>query len=122
MHRASALFVLAACAFLWAPGCGGTVGRPVDTLAESRLQPEVIGLNYLFPVVDSRPPGAPSDPKGPRPSAAHVWRPGYWGWGGAEFTWRSGEWTMPPSPNMAWVRPTWASVDGGYRFRHGEWR
>jgi YXWGXW repeat-containing protein len=57
-----------------------------------------------------------------RPSARHVWVPGYWSWQGSRHTWVAGRWELPPREHAVWVAPRWEHRDNGYVFVAGSWQ
>jgi hypothetical protein len=58
-----------------------------------------------------------------RPSPAHVWIAGYWGWRGGRYLWTPGYWCYPPRPHSVWVRPHWERhPQRGYIHIEGHWR
>jgi hypothetical protein len=73
-------------------------------------------------VVTQAPPTALSEPALPRPSAQHVWIPGYYTWRDNRYLWIAGRWELPPRSDATWVPPRWERESGGYRFYEGYWR
>jgi hypothetical protein len=57
-----------------------------------------------------------------RPSAQHVWIPGYYTWRDNRYVWIAGRWEMPPRTEAVWVAPRWERESGGYRFYEGYWQ
>ncbi|MGD0674715.1 MAG: hypothetical protein ABSC94_04815 [Polyangiaceae bacterium] len=56
-----------------------------------------------------------------RPSPAHFWAPGYWGWGGPRgYVWNGGRWDRE-RPGYVWARPHWVGAGRGHRFVSGAW-
>ena len=50
------------------------------------------------------------------------WIPGYWGWDDerSDFIWVSGFWRVPP-PGRQWVPGHWQQVEGGWQWVPGYW-
>jgi hypothetical protein len=66
------------------------------------------------------PPKPESIPE--RPSAAHVWTPGYWDWQNGQHVWVAGQWQIPPRPNMTWVPAHWEARENRFVLVAGYWR
>jgi hypothetical protein len=56
------------------------------------------------------------------PGPAYVWVPGYWTWTGAEYSWSSGRWVVPPRGHNHWVRGRWERRGHHWRRVDGHWR
>jgi hypothetical protein len=67
------------------------------------------------------PPAVRVEVESRRPSAAHVWTPGYWTWGGTQYVWSGGRWLRPARANLVWRAPQWVQQDGGWIFVTGAW-
>jgi hypothetical protein len=61
--------------------------------------------------VDSEPPEPVYEERPRAPSAAHLWTPGFWDWGGARWIWRAGMWRMRPTGRV-YVPPHYEVVGG----------
>ncbi|HVX65211.1 MAG TPA: hypothetical protein VHA11_01340 [Bryobacteraceae bacterium] len=68
------------------------------------------------------PPRPPREVIVVRPSARHVWVPGYYRWAGHRYVWTRGYWVMPPRPRAVWVPGYWAPRRGGHVWIAGYWR
>ena len=73
-------------------------------------------------VVNSAPPVVQQEVVLARPSAQHVWVPGYWTWRNNRYEWMAGHWEIPPFSGATWVAPHTEPVNGAYRFYEGYWR
>ena len=73
-------------------------------------------------VVISAPPALRVERMLPRPSAAHVWVPGYWMWDSKAYVWTPGMWMAPPEPSAVWVAPRFEKRSGVSVFISGYWR
>ena len=73
-------------------------------------------------VVEQAPPLPEREIIIARPSPAHVWIGGYWGWHAGRHVWVSGRWDLPPRTGVVWVAPRWVRHGHGYRFHSGGWR
>lgn len=73
------------------------------------------------PVVDEAPPPPEREIIVDRPSPAHVWVGGYWGWDAGRHVWVGGRWDLPPRANVVWVGPRWERRGHGYVFVSGRW-
>ena len=60
---------------------------------------------------DSEPPDPVYEEKPKPPTAAHVWTPGYWGWGGARWAWHPGMYRMRPA-GLNYVGPHYEVLNG----------
>src|SRR5436190_21712750 len=56
-------------------------------------------------VVKQAPPAIRVEVVSARPSAKHVWVPGFWTWETSAYVWVPGEWMLPPEPAAVWVAP-----------------
>jgi hypothetical protein len=72
-------------------------------------------------VVTQAPPAAPQEPILERPSAQHVWIPGYYTYRDNRYVWISGRWEIPPRADAKWIAPRWEKESNGYRFYEGHW-
>lgn len=66
-------------------------------------------------VIEEAPPPPEREVIVARPSPAHVWIGGYWGFQAGKHVWISGRWDLPPRSNVVWVAPRWER----HRHRHG---
>jgi hypothetical protein len=83
--------------------------------AQQQGQPEVVATEP--------PPPPQRELIYERPTASHVWVPGYWGWQNGRHVWVSGQWSTTPRANMMWVPPRWEHRGGNrYVFVAGYWR
>lgn len=57
-----------------------------------------------------------------RPTGAHVWVPGFWGWRDGKHTWESGRWVVPPRKTATWIPARWELRGDRYALVPGEWR
>jgi hypothetical protein len=59
-----------------------------------------------------------------RPSARHIWVPGYWDWAPArhQYIWIGGRWVRPHHRHAVWVTPRWERRGNGTFFIRGHWR
>lgn len=73
-------------------------------------------------VVNQAPPMLQQEVVLARPSAQHVWVPGYWTWRNSRYEWMAGHWEIPPFSGATWVAPKSEPTSGGYRFYEGYWR
>lgn len=73
-------------------------------------------------IVTAPPPPAQRELIPGRPTAVHVWMPGYWAWDGRQYQWIAGRWEQPARPNLLWVPPRWELRGGRYVFIDGYWR
>ncbi len=73
-------------------------------------------------VVEVAPPPPEREIIVDRPSPAHVWIGGYWGYRAGKHVWISGRWDLPPRQSVVWVAPHWARRGHGYVFIPGCWR
>lgn len=73
-------------------------------------------------VVDRAPPPEHRENWGPAPHPGYVWVNGYWGWGGEDFHWVPGYWTVPPRSYRAYVPAKWEKHHGSWYLRPGHWR
>ena len=72
-------------------------------------------------IVTQTPPALQQETVLARPSAEHVWIPGYYTWRENRYVWIAGRWEMPPRTGAVWVAPRWERESGGYRFYEGYW-
>lgn len=68
------------------------------------------------------PPPPPREVVVVRPSARHVWVPGYYRWVGARYVWAPGYWAVPPRHRTVWVPGYWTPRRGGHVWVEGYWR
>lgn len=73
-------------------------------------------------VVEEAPPPPQREIIYARPSPAHVWIGGYWGFETGRRIWISGRWDRPPRAGVVWVSPRWVRRGHGYVFVRGGWR
>lgn len=73
-------------------------------------------------VVHGAPPALRVEVIAGRPSAAHVWVPGFWGWGGDAYVWTPGVWMLPPEPACVWVAPRYEERSGAHVYISGYWK
>lgn len=73
-------------------------------------------------VVEVAPPPPEREIIVARPSPAHVWIGGYWGWQAGRHVWIGGHWDLPPRNGVIWVQPRWVRRGHGYVFVGGCWR
>ena len=59
-----------------------------------------------------------------RPSARHIWVPGYWHWReeGKAWGWVAGAWALPPHLHATWVGPRYERRGGEWIYSSGHWR
>jgi hypothetical protein len=72
-------------------------------------------------VINQPPPPPQREVIPERPTAAHVWIPGHWGWQN-RHVWIAGRWETPPRANVTWVPPRWETRGTGYVLIEGYWR
>jgi len=72
--------------------------------------------------VSSGPPRAIVEVRGPAPSRAHVWIPGFYAWRGAAYVWVPGHFEVPPSGFRRWQPGKWQRERGGWFYIEGYWR
>jgi hypothetical protein len=89
---------------------GATTTTPATTVAPGTI------------VVTQAPPTVQQETVLARPSAQHVWIPGYYTWRDNRYVWIAGRWEMPPRSDAVWVAPRWERESGGYRFYEGYWQ
>lgn len=73
-------------------------------------------------VVEDAPPPPEREIIVERPSPAHIWIGGYWGWRAGRHVWVSGRWDLPPRTNVVWVPSRWERRGHGYVLVEGCWR
>jgi hypothetical protein len=74
-----------------------------------------------YVIVHSAPPAPPSETVPPRPSARHIWVPGYWTWDGTRHTWMPGHY-VASRRGFVYVPPRWEAVgNGDWRYYPGGW-
>lgn len=73
-------------------------------------------------VATQPPPPPPREVMLERPTPAHVWIGGYWGWEHGRHAWIGGRWELAPRSNVVWVAPRWELRAGRYVFIRGYWR
>jgi hypothetical protein len=73
-------------------------------------------------IVDVPPPPPNREIIIERPSPAHIWISGYWGWRAGRHIWIGGHWELPPREHAVWVEPRWERRDNGYVLIDGFWR
>ena len=72
--------------------------------------------------VEMAPPRVRYEQRPPRPSPAHIWIGGYWGWENDTHVWIGGEWATPPQPGYAWEPPHWRRHGHRWGYSPGYWR
>jgi hypothetical protein len=72
-------------------------------------------------VVMQAPPAAQQEIPTPRPTASHVWVPGYWTWKNNQYQWMAGHWEVPPRSGAVWIPPRWQPEGTSWRFFEGYW-
>ncbi len=72
--------------------------------------------------VEAEPPRVRYEAPPPRPSPAHVWIAGYWGWEDGTQMWIGGEWATPPSPGYAWEPARWKRHGHRWAYYPGHWK
>ena len=73
-------------------------------------------------VIRTAPPAPRHEVIIARPSARHVWIPGYWRWQGNQHVWIGGRWELPPRERVVYVPARWEQRDDGYVFIDGQWQ
>jgi hypothetical protein len=73
-------------------------------------------------VVKQAPPAVRVEVAPARPSAGHVWVPGFWAWEANAYTWTPSIWVLPPEPAAVWVAPRYESRAGVSIMITGFWR
>jgi hypothetical protein len=58
----------------------------------------------------------------PRPSPAHVWIDGYWGWENGAHVWVAGAWALPPLAGYVWVPARWKRHGHRWEYYPGHWK
>jgi hypothetical protein len=72
--------------------------------------------------VEVAPPRVRYEVRPMRPSPAHIWIGGYWGWENGTHVWIGGEWVTPPQPGYAWEAPRWRRHGHRWEYSPGYWR
>ena len=92
----------------------------VTSMACAYNQPPGTRVVYIA----RRPPVARVEVISVRPGPSYVWMAGYWGWGGVDYYWVPGRWTVPPQRvYTVWVPGRWDHHRGhGWHYRPGHWR
>ena len=107
-----------------APATTTTSTPVVVKNADGTLSTGTITTNTPTPstiVVTQTPPALQTETVLARPSAQHVWIPGYYTWRENRYVWIAGRWELPPRTEAVWVAPRWERESGGYRFYEGYW-
>jgi hypothetical protein len=73
-------------------------------------------------VVTKAPPPFRVETVPARPSAGHVWVPGFWAWESDAYVWMPGAWMAPPEPAAVWVIPRFEQRSGVSVYISGYWR
>ena len=73
-------------------------------------------------VVLKAPPSLRVEVMTARPSAKHVWVPGFWAWESNAYVWMPGAWMMPPEPAAVWIPPRYEARSGVNIQISGYWR
>lgn len=97
-------------------GNGKAVGQAADFIPPGHRRAPVEA------VVVQAPPALRIEVKSARPSAAHVWVPGFWSWEGNSYAWISSVWMLPPAPAAVWTPPRYEPRSGINVFISGYWR
>ena len=95
----------------------GLLLLPLPALAQVGVQFTVPGVRVVGP-----PPPMRVEVQTARPSPAHVWIGGHWGWRGNAHVWLGGHWAMPPQPGYVWEPARWANQNGQWTYFEGHWR
>jgi len=90
--------------------------------ADETESADTAGRSETTVVVEEAPPPPAREVIVARPSPAHVWIGGYWGFQAGRHVWISGRWDLPPRPNVVWIAPRWERRGHGYVFFPGSWR
>jgi hypothetical protein len=69
----------------------------------------------------SPPPPLPDVDQPPCPEDGDLWTPGYWAWDGAEYSWVSGVWVIPPGVEVFWTPGYWGYSGNVFVFHRGYW-
>jgi hypothetical protein len=72
--------------------------------------------------VKEAPPALRVEVMTARPSAAHVWVPGFWTWESSRYVWTASVWMLPPAPAAVWVQPRFEPRSGINIYISGFWR
>jgi len=72
--------------------------------------------------VKAAPPAVRIEAMTARPSAAHVWVPGFWTWEANAYVWTRSVWMLPPAPAAVWVQPRYEPRASINIFISGYWR
>jgi hypothetical protein len=72
--------------------------------------------------VKAAPPALRVEVQSARPSAAHVWVPGFWTWQANAYVWTTSVWMLPPAPAAVWVQPRYEPRASINVFISGYWR
>jgi hypothetical protein len=73
-------------------------------------------------VVKQAPPAVRVEVIAVRPSATHVWVPGYWTWESNAYAWTPGVWLLPPEPAAVWIPARYEPRSGTSVFITGYWK
>jgi hypothetical protein len=73
-------------------------------------------------IIGVAPPPAAVEVAPAPPAVGYVWRPGYWGWNGAQYVWVPGAYVAAPYPGAVWVPGRWVVRGGGWVWIGGYWR
>jgi|GEM_PF-392898 len=98
-------------AVVGAPGTTTTT----TTSADGITRQQTVVVNQPLPVLQQEVVLA-------RPSAQHLWIPGYWTWQNNRYEWMAGHWEVPPFSGATWVASRSEPANGAYRFYEGYWR
>lgn len=109
----------------WQPQGSGYVlkegfWQEIDPAAAAAAQPNAAQPETIS--VAEPPPAPQREIIYERPTAAHVWIPGYWGWRDGRHIWVAGQWSTPPRAHAIWIAPRWELRSGRYVFINGFWR
>lgn len=83
-------------------------------------QPQVAQPQQV--IVVAAPPQPRHEVVYARPSAYHIWIPGYWAWSGGRHVWIAGHYEVPPRGYRTWEQPRWERRGGNYIMIDGRWR
>ena len=123
MWTAAALLALP-CIALAKPGQGKGRGQSPDFVPPGHVDkgvPPGLRRAPVEVVVVKPPPPLRVEVVLARPSARHVWVPGYWIWSDG-YVWMPGVWMAPPEPAAVWVAPRFETRSGVSVYISGYWK